>query len=116
MDKAHNYQKLVGRTHVVREELRERWTSWKEEHPLGLIGSFKEAIGSKIVKPDPTTLTDFSEYTHVFRLLNLYFYIINVFIFISYEYNVSLYVDVSFILIFLLGPLLTSLIVKSIKK
>lgn len=67
MDKAHDYQNLIGRTHLAKEELRERWSKWKEEHPLGLAGTIKEVIGSQFKNPDQETLPGCAEYSHIYR-------------------------------------------------
>lgn len=51
----------------MKEEIRERWAKWREEHPLGLAGTFKEAVSSTINKPEQDTLPGFGEYEHVYR-------------------------------------------------
>lgn len=67
MDKGSQYANLIGRTHLVREEIRDRWTRWKEAHPLGIVGSFKEALSTQVHRPDQDGIPNLDEYSHIYR-------------------------------------------------
>lgn len=76
MEKLHSYQGWGGRVHEWRDQIRERYANWREEHPETVIELIKK--GAR-----PSRSSD--EYSHIYRSLfssnpklNLYFTYSNV--------------------------------------
>lgn len=66
-EKLYEYQGCIGRLHVLRDNLRERWNTWKESHPDGLVKSLKEKICSQEGQGDGKNTELCEDYSHIYR-------------------------------------------------
>lgn len=60
MEKLHSYQGLIGRFHEWRDQLRERYNSWRES-PETAIELIKKSIHNEDSKNDD------ADYSHIYR-------------------------------------------------
>ncbi|KAF2890817.1 hypothetical protein ILUMI_15356, partial [Ignelater luminosus] len=67
VEKLYEYEGFLGRFHGLRDSYREKWTSWREEHPGGFIqiirGYFYNLLSSKSDIPS----SEIEDYTHIYR-------------------------------------------------
>ncbi|XP_057662980.1 proton-associated sugar transporter A [Diorhabda carinulata] len=61
-EKLYEYQGFIGRFHTVREHFREKYLTWKESNPQGVIGFIKKKYSSE--KHDER---DQEDYSHIYR-------------------------------------------------
>lgn len=62
MEKLYAYEHLAGRGHLLKQDIRSYYEKWREEHPLGLIGSVQHIFGKNSPQQDAN-----EGYMHVFR-------------------------------------------------
>lgn len=60
MEKLHSYQGLIGRVHEWRDQLRERYTNWRQENPESGIELLKKTIQTDKSNDD-------ADYSHIYR-------------------------------------------------
>lgn len=67
-DKLNEYQGFTGRLHSARDRYRERWTSWKEQHPRGVKDVLRDSLfGIPGTEEPPERVWQDSEYSDLFR-------------------------------------------------
>ncbi|KAL4708308.1 hypothetical protein ACJJTC_007714 [Scirpophaga incertulas] len=67
-EKLHEYQGVTGRLHCARERYKERWASWKEQHPRGIRDVVRESLfGIPSSDEPPERVWQDSEYSDLFR-------------------------------------------------
>lgn len=64
MEKLHSYQGWGGRMHEWRDQIRERYANWREQHPEPVIELIKKGV-----RPSPSN----DEYSHIYRSLHTAF-------------------------------------------
>ncbi|XP_004931236.2 proton-associated sugar transporter A isoform X1 [Bombyx mori] len=67
-DKLHEYQGLTGRFHSARDRYKDRWSTWKEQHPRGVKGILAETLFGIPNSEEPSgRVWQDSEYSDIFR-------------------------------------------------
>lgn len=64
-EKLFEYQRLIGRAHLIKQDICNYRDRWREQHPEGVMGSIKQVFKTKWTEPSQDDLKD--EYQHVFR-------------------------------------------------
>lgn len=64
-EKLYEYQGVAGRIHSIRDNLREKYASWKENNPNGVSGWVKEKCFS--VKQSAGSGNGIDDYSHIYR-------------------------------------------------
>lgn len=66
-EKLYEYQGCIGRLHVLRDNLKERLNTWKENHPDGLFKSLKEKVLPGKGLSDGQDGVVYEDYSHIYR-------------------------------------------------
>ncbi|KAG5866760.1 hypothetical protein JTB14_019953 [Gonioctena quinquepunctata] len=64
-EKLYEYQGCVGRFHVFKDDVRERYSSWKESNPGGVVGWLKGMLFSKKQSDGRESVNE--DYSHIYR-------------------------------------------------
>ncbi|GLV41148.1 Solute carrier family 45 member 1 [Carabus blaptoides fortunei] len=64
-EKIFEYQRMIGKTHLIKEDIRQYRDRWRLEHPEGIMGSIKQVFKTKLTESSHDDLKN--EYQHVFR-------------------------------------------------
>lgn len=63
-EKLYEYEGLLGRFHRVRDYIKEKWNTWKEDNS----GSFKEKIKKLcFAKNEQTEKVIYEDFSHIYR-------------------------------------------------
>lgn len=67
-DKLNEYQGITGRLHGARDRYKERWSTWKEQHPRGVKDVVAESLfGIPNSDNPPERVWQDSAYSDLFR-------------------------------------------------
>lgn len=64
MEKLYAYEQLTGRGHLLKQDIRNYYEKWREDHPQGVKGSLQQVFGFHHVRERQEISED---YLHVFR-------------------------------------------------
>lgn len=67
VEKLYEYQGFLGRLHGLRDSYREKWISWKEEHPGGLIQAIRSYFYNLLSSKSDIPNSEIEDYSHIYR-------------------------------------------------